>query len=29
MPALGEKVILIRTETSPEDIRGMHAAQAS
>jgi pyruvate,orthophosphate dikinase len=25
--ALGEKVILIRTETSPEDIHGMHAAQ--
>jgi pyruvate,orthophosphate dikinase len=28
MPALGEKVILIRTETSPEDIHGMHAARA-
>jgi pyruvate,orthophosphate dikinase len=25
--ALGEKVILIRTETSPEDIHGMHAAR--
>jgi pyruvate,orthophosphate dikinase len=25
--ALGEKVILVRTETSPEDIHGMHAAQ--
>ncbi|HEY0014197.1 MAG TPA: pyruvate, phosphate dikinase [Allosphingosinicella sp.] len=25
--ALGEKVILIRIETSPEDIHGMHAAQ--
>jgi pyruvate,orthophosphate dikinase len=25
--ALGEKVILIRTETSPEDIGGMHAAR--
>jgi pyruvate, orthophosphate dikinase len=24
--ALGEKVILVRTETSPEDIHGMHAA---
>ena len=24
---LGEKVILVRTETSPEDIEGMHAAQ--
>jgi pyruvate,orthophosphate dikinase len=24
---LGEKVILVRTETSPEDIHGMHAAQ--
>ena len=23
----GEKVILVRTETSPEDIQGMHAAQ--
>ncbi len=23
----GEKVILVRTETSPEDIKGMHAAQ--
>jgi len=26
--AAGEKVILIRAETSPEDIHGMHAAQA-
>ena len=26
--AAGERVILIRTETSPEDIHGMHAAQA-
>ena len=26
--ALGEKVILVRVETSPEDIHGMHAAQA-
>ncbi|HZX19592.1 MAG TPA: pyruvate, phosphate dikinase [archaeon] len=25
--AAGEKVILVRTETSPEDIEGMHAAQ--
>jgi pyruvate, orthophosphate dikinase len=25
--ALGEKVILVRVETSPEDIHGMHAAQ--
>jgi len=25
--ALGEKVILVRSETSPEDIHGMHAAQ--
>ncbi len=25
---LGEKVILVRVETSPEDIHGMHAAQA-
>ncbi|MEA3015772.1 MAG: pyruvate, orthophosphate dikinase [Sphingomonadales bacterium] len=25
--ALGEKVILVRTETSPEDIHGMHAAK--
>ena len=25
--AKGEKVILVRTETSPEDIHGMHAAQ--
>ncbi|HEX8442138.1 MAG TPA: pyruvate, phosphate dikinase [Allosphingosinicella sp.] len=25
--ALGEKVILVRTETSPEDIGGMHAAR--
>jgi pyruvate, orthophosphate dikinase len=25
--AAGEKVILVRTETSPEDIHGMHAAQ--
>ena len=25
--ARGEKVILVRTETSPEDIHGMHAAQ--
>ncbi len=24
----GEKVILVRTETSPEDVHGMHAAQA-
>jgi pyruvate,orthophosphate dikinase len=24
---LGEKVILVRVETSPEDIHGMHAAQ--
>jgi len=28
MAALGEKVILVRVETSPEDIHGMHAAQA-
>jgi len=27
MAALGEKVILVRVETSPEDIHGMHAAQ--
>ena len=27
MAAHGEKVILVRTETSPEDIHGMHAAQ--
>ncbi|MBI3605821.1 MAG: pyruvate, phosphate dikinase [Nitrospirae bacterium] len=27
MAELGEKVILVRTETSPEDIGGMHAAQ--
>jgi pyruvate,orthophosphate dikinase len=27
MARAGEKVILCRTETSPEDIRGMHAAQ--
>ena len=26
--ALGEDVILVRTETSPEDIHGMHAARA-
>ena len=26
--ARGEKCILVRRETSPEDIRGMHAAQA-
>ncbi|MGY6533612.1 pyruvate, phosphate dikinase [Glycocaulis sp.] len=26
--SLGEKVILVRVETSPEDIHGMHAAQA-
>jgi pyruvate,orthophosphate dikinase len=25
--AKGEKVILVRTETSPEDLRGMHAAE--
>jgi pyruvate,orthophosphate dikinase len=25
--SLGEKVILVRTETSPEDIHGMHAAE--
>jgi len=25
---LGEKVILVRNETSPEDVHGMHAAQA-
>ena len=24
---MGEKVILVRTETSPEDVRGMHAAE--
>ena len=24
----GEKVVLVRTETSPEDVHGMHAAQA-
>ncbi len=28
LAALGEKVILVRVETSPEDIHGMHAAQA-
>jgi len=28
MGAQGEKVILVRIETSPEDIHGMHAAQA-
>ena len=28
MAAAGEKVILVRLETSPEDIHGMHAAQA-
>ncbi len=28
MASLGEKVILVRVETSPEDIHGMHAAQA-
>ena len=28
MAKLGEKVILVRVETSPEDIHGMHAAQA-
>ena len=28
MAAAGEKVILVRRETSPEDIHGMHAAQA-
>jgi len=27
MAALGKKVILVRVETSPEDIHGMHAAQ--
>ena len=27
MAALGEKVILVRKETSPEDVGGMHAAQ--
>ena len=27
MAATGEKVILVRKETSPEDIHGMHAAQ--
>ncbi len=27
MNAAGQKVILVRTETSPEDIHGMHAAQ--
>jgi len=26
--AKGEKVILVRTETSPEDVHGMHAAEA-
>ena len=26
-PAKGENVILVRIETSPEDIHGMHAAQ--
>ena len=28
LAAAGEKVILVRVETSPEDIHGMHAAQA-
>lgn len=28
MAAAGEKVILVRLETSPEDIHGMHAAEA-
>ncbi|GGE33295.1 pyruvate, phosphate dikinase [Marinicauda pacifica] len=28
MAKLGDKVILVRVETSPEDIHGMHAAQA-
>ncbi|MBA4802541.1 MAG: pyruvate, phosphate dikinase [Euryhalocaulis sp.] len=28
MAQAGEKVILVRTETSPEDIHGMHAAEA-
>ncbi|MEQ8406432.1 MAG: pyruvate, phosphate dikinase [Oceanicaulis sp.] len=28
MKAQGEKVILVRVETSPEDIHGMHAAEA-
>ncbi|WP_019961265.1 pyruvate, phosphate dikinase [Woodsholea maritima] len=28
LASLGEKVILVRVETSPEDIHGMHAAQA-
>ncbi|MAP95003.1 MAG: pyruvate, phosphate dikinase [Ponticaulis sp.] len=28
MAAAGEKVILVRRETSPEDIHGMHAAEA-
>jgi pyruvate,orthophosphate dikinase len=28
MASHGEKVILVRVETSPEDIHGMHAAQA-
>ncbi|MCH7497158.1 MAG: pyruvate, phosphate dikinase [Candidatus Marinimicrobia bacterium] len=28
LAAQGEKVILVRTETSPEDIHGMHAAEA-
>ncbi|XBQ15140.1 MAG: pyruvate, phosphate dikinase [Oceanicaulis sp.] len=28
MKAKGEKVILVRVETSPEDIHGMHAAEA-
>src|SRR3989338_7948514 len=27
LSGLGEKVILVRMETSPEDIEGMHAAQ--
>src|SRR3546814_4247873 len=27
LAARGEKVILVRVETSPEDIHGMHAAQ--
>ena len=28
MAGLGEKVILVRVETSPDDIQGMHSAQA-
>ncbi|WP_395224089.1 PEP-utilizing enzyme, partial [Salmonella sp. SKLX108111] len=28
LAALGEAVILVREETSPEDIHGMHAAKA-